>query len=526
MTNSIPVLIVGAGPTGLSMAIELERFGIPFRIIDKSIKPVSTSNALAVQPRTLEVWDDLGLITSALARGNRIDANNIFFSKTECLTINLNHIDSLYPFILALSQHHTEALMLEYLREKNIPIEMSTDLIDIYEETKGVTATLKHENGTNEKIHANWLIACDGGRSLVRTKLNIAFPGKELSDHFVLADLKIKSEMKKNQVYGFMGSKDILFIIHFDNEYSRIIANVTDDPELHEAKSLTLSQIQRLISERSFMPMEIEEPIWTSGFWLHERMINQYRHNRIFFAGDAAHIHSPVGGQGMNTGIQDANNLAWKLALVIQNKLNPDVLSTYHTERSVVAKAVLNNSTTMTKIVTLKNSFLCKLRNFLLNQILRFPRIQKAFAMQITELSIQYKNNLLVDDGLKTQSGPKAGTRFLDVKFEGDQRLMDFVRGAHFCLLAFVTEREIETLLKFKEAISKRYAGLIQWILIGKEGDFSQWMDQKIVGESAGKILKHYSMGVYLIRPDKYIGYRGSVGELEKLGKYLENIYI
>ena len=195
MQNTLPILIVGAGPTGLTMAIELSRQGIPFRIIDKQIKPVLHSNALAVQTRTLYVWEDLGLLQDAHVKGEEVKAFNVYSDHKKLAHIDTKLLEGNKKYILGLSQHETETMLLKNLRDKNVIVEMEVDITDLQENATGIKVSLQHKDGGTEEINTQWLIACDGGHSFVREKIGIPFTGKELRQHFVLADAEIESTL-------------------------------------------------------------------------------------------------------------------------------------------------------------------------------------------------------------------------------------------------------------------------------------------------------------------------------------------
>ncbi len=530
MSNATPVLIVGAGPTGLTMAIELQRRHIPFRIIDKQMKPVTTSNALAVQTRTLEVWDDMGLLTAALAHGNIIREFCIYDQTKRLALADFDLLDSPHPFVLGLAQQQTEILMHDYLKQKNIAIEMEVELTQLNETANGVTVTLQHKDGKIETLHTDWLIACDGYHSVVRDKLKIGFHGQELSQHFVFADVTTTDHTNRHAVRAFLSDKGPLFLIQFDEQHIRIIAEVSHDPELQMAKSLTPEQLTRLIKERCPTALHISAPIWTSGFWIHERIISHYQHNRVFFAGDAAHVHSPAGGQGMNTGIQDAYNLAWKLTLVIQKRAKEEILQSYHDERYAVAKTVLRNTTALTRIMTVHNALAQKLRNFLLSLFMKSSRNRQRLLSQMTELAIHYQPNLLVKDCLFLHHDVAAGKRMLDVQLNTG-RLFDAVRGTDYCLLLFSGighyEEQAE-IYELKNLIQQKYPQLIKCILITPdEGKFAAWDTKKIIDKDLIAHRRYHvrKPSIYLIRPDKYIGFRGEIKHLDDLIAHLDNIF-
>ena len=394
MQSAIPILIVGAGPSGLTMAAELQRHGIPFRIIDKNIKPVPTSNALVAQARTLEVWDDMGLLQNALEQGNKELGFNFYSGDKKIVHLDFSLLNTDLKFLLGISQHLTEEMLINHLQSKNIPIEMEVDLINIEEENNKTIATLKNKKGETETVQADWLIACDGGRSFIREKLQIPIADQELSQHFVLADIEIKSKISNQEGYIFASKNGFFLILPYNKIYSRMIAEVSNDPILRTAKALTNEQVARLFIERCPLKLEIGEPIWTSGFWIHERIVSEYRHNNVFFVGDAAHTHSPAGGQGMNTGIQDAYNLAWKLAFVIQSKANDSILDTYHAERYAVGKAVLRNTTLMTNMMTLKSFVLRGLWRAVISVVMKSRTIRKKMANTLGQLNIHYRDSI------------------------------------------------------------------------------------------------------------------------------------
>ncbi|MHB1948776.1 MAG: FAD-dependent monooxygenase [Gammaproteobacteria bacterium] len=529
MQTSIPVLIVGAGPSGLTMALELQRYGIPFRIIDKQIKPVSTSNALAVHPRTLEVWDDMGFLSEGLALGTRVSGGNIYSGRKKLAHIDFSHLDTDYPFILGLAQRVTEAMLINQLKKHQIAVEMEVDLININQDDTGVNLTLRHSHG-DEEVHANWLIACDGSHSVIRQLLKIPFEGKELPQHFVLADLVIQSDLSQEELNLFNSEHGLFAIIPFDKIYSRVIAEVSNDSELREAKTITEAQLKRLFAQRCPFNLKFSKPIWTSGFWIHERIIPNYRHHKIFFVGDAAHVHSPAGGQGMNTGIQDAYNLAWKLAYLIQRKAKFSILETYQTERYPIGKQVLHDTSLLTKFMALHNSLLQKLRNFMIGLIGKSKIVRQSFAEKISMINIHYQDSILVKDCIPHAGGPRAGMRMLDIHY-GDQRLFELVRGTKFVLLIFSGisgHTNIFNFLQLQGSILEQYKEMLQCVLINTQDEFSEWNHAKIFDNDL-KVHKRYEVtqsSLYLIRPDKYIGFRGMIEDQEELEKYLDAVLI
>lgn len=542
MENLFSVLIVGAGPSGLTMAIELTRHGIPCRIIDKKVKPLTTSNALAVQARTLEIWDDQDIIDAALAVGIKLQALNIYADKKQISQISLRDIKSYYPFVLGIPQQETEHLLKMHLERLGVKVEMSVELVDFTEDAETITIVLKHDDGQLEKILVNWLIACDGAHSFVRNKLNLPFQGKKLKEHFVMADLKVDGSLALNEGYAFLSDHGPLAIIPFNEEYTRIIAGVTDDATLKESVTPDIKDFERLIAERCCIALKLSETQWTSGFWINERIIPQYRYKHIFFVGDAAHIHSPVGGQGMNTGIQDAYNLAWKLALVIKKNVNSEILDSYQIERRPIAKHVLKGSTLMTSLITLKNYLLRQIRNHVLAFLVRKEVVNKKIAAAISETDIHYHNSPITTDKFcqnwlnKNHARIKAGDHLFDgtVSQHGKLlRLFDLVRGVKFCVLLFCGEQltsfDLQEMQQLQKILNDNYPDYFNChIIMLKNSLVSVEQNSNSVYIDDGTLHQQYGISkpsLYLLRPDKYFGFSGYLSDKNSLIAYIEKVF-
>lgn len=530
--EQLAVLIVGAGPSGLTMALALKSHNIPFRIIDKQIKPVVTSNALAVQPRTLEVWNDLGILPSALAKGSKIKGILFHNLSGKLSEIKCNQLLSQYKFILSLSQANTESLLHSSLSQQGINIELETELINVEYQGEKILATIQHKDKSVEKIIIPWLIACDGGHSIIRQKLNINFSGKELSQHFVFADFKIEPNQLQEKLDIFLSPKGFIFTIPFNKKYLRVIADVSDDIRFQHAKSISLLEMQNLLKERCQFVLSANEMIWSSGFWIHEKLISSFSDGDcVFFVGDAAHLHSPAGGQGMNLGIQDAYNLAWKLAMVIKGQANKIILKTYQEERYALAKSILKKTTLLTKIMTAKSFFLKTMRNYVLLKIIHISFIQKKLINSLAGLEIRYKENLLVKDCIKTHHEPKAGKRMLDVEVQG-KNLFDLVRGNQFCLLIFTGKsnyRIMNELLPIKNTLEEKYYNILKLIIIKSEDSSEINLNCTVIEDIGFQIHHLYGVkypSLFLIRPDKYIGFRGRFKHTHELLNYLHTIEI
>ncbi|MBE9168626.1 FAD-dependent monooxygenase [Pleurocapsales cyanobacterium LEGE 06147] len=440
LRNKTDVLIIGAGPTGLTMACELLRRGLNCRLIDKAEEPSQTSKALGVHSRTLEVFEDMGISKQLIDRGLQVKGINVHAESKNLLHLHLSfqtlHVP--YPYVLSVPQSETERQLILLLQSLGGEVERSKELIDLQQNGTRVTALVRdNDENTNitEEISTNWLIGCDGARSQVRKTLNLQFEGSTYEEEFLLADVDLDWNKSHDEIHVWFHEYGPWVVIPLPqlNQWRLIVAFTDKAAEAVPEASTEL--LQQLMRERTGdTTTTISNPVWMSNFRIHRRLVNRYRQGCVFLAGDAAHIHSPVGAQGMNTGIQDAYNLAWKLALVINNEASTSLLDTYEAERRPVAKSVLAATDVPTRLLTTQNPALRFVRDRLLLQLLSLELIQPLVVKKIAELDIHYRNsslsqeyqgslldtNLLPDkesetptlkDRFNFQTGPRAGDR-------------------------------------------------------------------------------------------------------------------
>lgn len=533
MQIDTPVLIVGAGPTGLAMAIELQRHGIPFRIIDQKAHPNETSNALGVQPRTLEIWDDQDLISRAVEEGYQLTGLSLNDKGKQIGHFLTHSLLTLYPFILALPQYKTEMMFIEYLQKQNIDVEFNTRLVQISERTDFVSCLICDKEGHEHCITTQWLIACDGCDSTVRENLHLSFEGQKLKQHFMMADVRFTSSMPKDKAEAYLNSKGALLIIPFSNTEARIIFDVTHDKSYDNLKAPTDEQLRQVVKERCPFKIEITDIIWKSGFHISEKLLKNYKHNLIFFAGDAAHVHSPAGGLGMNTGIQDVYNLAWKLAAVINKHSSITLLDSYQNERVPIARRVLMTSTMMTRAITATNPVVINLRNFLINMACRQKKMVNTFVRTLSQLGVNYIDSSLTKEMAPSAHGPKAGERFLDCYIDknNSDRLLNYLRGTKPALLFFSGVKRDNcnvTLLKILNDLSVRYGELFTYSLIVVDHFATESKHINIIEDLEQRVHRQYHITtprLYAIRPDKYIGFRGYPNNKKELEAYLDNLF-
>jgi 2-polyprenyl-6-methoxyphenol hydroxylase-like FAD-dependent oxidoreductase len=409
-----PILISGAGPVGLTMAAELARFGVSVRIIDRNSHPTETSRALVVWSRTLELLDRAGCTAGFLQAGLKGRGASLHAGQTVLGRPRFDEVDSVYNFALMIPQRDTERLLIEHLRSLGVEVERQVELLSFSAGSDSVEAVLGHADGRRETVSTPWLLGCDGAHSAVRHGLNVEFPGSTQDDDWMLADVRLDGEhappADEMSIYFHHDGPFVIFPL--PGGRARVIATRGKTDPAHPRTDPLLADVQAMIDQRAGGGFVASDPVWLSNFRINERKVAQYRHGRAFLAGDAAHIHSPAGGQGMNTGMQDAINLAWKLAMVVNGDAGEDLLDSYSPERSAVGDMVLRNATVLTKVGTLANPAAQAARNLVARFLLGFHAFRDKMVTTMSEVDIAYPKSPL-------SSGHRAGRRWNPEHYAG-----------------------------------------------------------------------------------------------------------
>jgi 2-polyprenyl-6-methoxyphenol hydroxylase-like FAD-dependent oxidoreductase len=484
------VLIVGAGPVGMTAACELARFGISLRIVDKAAQRTDKSKALVLWSRTLELLNrGPGGAAPFVDAGFKALAVNFVARDGELMGhVSMESVKSPFPYGLMLPQSDTERLLEERLRGLGIEVERQVEVLGFKASGTGTQSTLRHPDGREETVSSDWLLGCDGAHSIVRKTLGVPFAGETLNSDWMLADVHMKGYPYPDTEASVYWHKDGAFVIFpiVPGRY-RVLADLPLTPGA-VPPAPTLEQAQAVIDRRGPGRMTAFDPIWLAGFRINGRKVADYRSGRIFLLGDAAHVHSPAGGQGMNTGMQDAFNLSWKLALVIGNTCGDSLLDSYSPERSAVGDEVLKQAARLTTIGTLKNSTLQGFRNLVSQFMLGFSAVQQEFADSMTEVNIGYPHSPLNAHSGSVHGGPKPGERapILD----GDSPV-GAGKSPRFALFANNTP-EAKTVLS-------KYAELL---------------------ESSPR-TPYADKGVWLVRPDGYVALAAKENDIPEVDAYL-----
>ncbi|HEX4607618.1 MAG TPA: FAD-dependent monooxygenase [Urbifossiella sp.] len=536
------VLVVGAGPVGLTAAAALTHHGRTCRIIDKAPAPSEQSKALVVWCRTLELLDRIGLAQTFVATGMKIRGGSMYADGKRLVHLALTTDDSPYGFPLMIPQNETERLLTEHLARQGVAVERRVELLSFEETADAVACRVRHPDGREEVIETPWLVGCDGAHSTVRHVLGVEFTGQAEPNDWALADVHLRGPIPADEVSVFWHDVGVLVFFPIDPHRFRVIYDSGAAAGHGPPPAPTLADVQAMVDQRGPGGVTLSDPVWIANFRINERKVTDYRKGRVFLAGDAAHVHSPAGGQGMNTGMQDAFNLAWKLALVQRGagRAGP-LLDSYSAERSAVGDQVLKNAERFTTVATLRSPVARWLRNHVAPIIGSFQFVRGKVRDDWFELSINYRHGpLSAEKWPPLTGGLAAGDRLCDAPLApaagGDRTsLFAALRGGGHALLLLPGSRDRDgasPLLAVAAAASKAFPDVLSTHLILQPDaavpaaagpGVAVWLD------TDGRVhqkLHATDRTLVLVRPDGYIGFWCQPAEGEALMKYLDSYLV
>jgi 2-polyprenyl-6-methoxyphenol hydroxylase-like FAD-dependent oxidoreductase len=517
MDRQLSVLIVGAGPTGLTLALSLRRHGIAARVIDKLAAPANLSKALAVWPASLEVLSGLG-VGADFAQASVPMQGVVFGDGAERLArVSMeNGIDSAYPQPILLPQSETESILAARLTQMGGVVQRGVELIALNEQADMVDVTLRHADGRTETARAAWVIGADGAKSAVRHALGIEFEGDTEHDAYWLGDVRIDgAQLDAHSIHIWWHDGGTVALFPFEHGVWRVISRRHGDDMKDDGDDPpTLEQLQRKITRHGPPGARLSEPGWLSTFRINERLAARYRGAaRVFLAGDAAHIHSPAGGQGMNTGIQDAANLGWKHAYVMQGRGHQaTLLDSYEAERRPVARDVINNATRLLHVGMAPHPVARIVRDAAVRLIDHMPALQAKLRTEMSETDITYHDGPLVALGETSRHPARGftGTRALDIRWTDRS-------GEEHSLWPLLSERH--TLLAFGDGIASR---AVECVAPYEDAVATVTLEASLDADHAARHRYGFDdAGWVLIRPDQVIALRGADADLTSLERYL-----
>jgi 2-polyprenyl-6-methoxyphenol hydroxylase-like FAD-dependent oxidoreductase len=499
------VLIVGAGPTGLVLALWLTKCGVKVRIVDQTAEPGTTSRALAVQARTLELYRQLGLAEDVVTKGHRVPATNLWIKGERKARISLNDMGkglTPYPFLHIFPQVEHEKLLIAKLAAVGVSVERRTELVSFVERANDIVARLRGPDGKEQDCEASYLAGCDGARSKVREIIGTGFPGGTYRQVFYVADVEATGAALDGELHIDLDQADFVAVFPLAGKgRARLIGTVRDE-RADRAETLTFNDVSSHAIGQ--MKVAVGKVNWFSTYHVHHRVTEHFRKGRAFLVGDAAHIHSPAGGQGMNTGIGDAINLAWKLAAVVKNRAPAILLDSYEAERIGFARRLVATTDKVFTLATSQGGLAAFVRTHLVPivfpVIFKFQAVRRFAFRTVSQTMINYRGSPL---SRGTAGRVQGGDRLPWVAIEGSDNFaplvtMDWqvhVYGSATGELAAYCEKQCLPLHVFV------------------------WRDEFAAAGLARDAL-------YLLRPDSYVALADAAGAATSLDRYLADLHI
>jgi NADPH-dependent dioxygenase len=552
------VLIVGAGPVGMVLGMELLRRGVPCRLIDQTEAPAKTSRAFGIHPRTMELFARLGIADPIEERAQKLYDMRAYADGRELTHVVMDPEDlfTRYPCSYSLPQVYTEEIMRQRLAEVGGRIEYTTRLEHLEQNEHEVIAVVRDPDGQSRQIRASWLIGCDGAHSTVRKQLGIPFEGSS-SETWMVADTYLDwefgGEERQDTLYILLSEQGALVTFPFpETNHWRVLDTSPDLSEGEDAKVIIPQLTRKLQAAIGSETAQVRDVSWISAFTIQQRRVSSARVQRVFVAGDAAHCHSPASAQGMNTGVQDAFNLGWKLAQVYHQQAPVSLLESYSAEREPVAASVLASTQTMTRALSMRESSGRWMRNSLISMVTNSPAMRepvlKRFAPEFFELGVSYEYSTLVSQHWyptfasfdRQPAGLKPGMRVPDypfafVKGMPSQSLHEVLNSTEYALLLFTTGasgEDYHRLEHFAQEVQRTSGTLVTPIFIvpaSHHQHLTQWQGQVLVDSGHPYHTLHYFFGVsqpsaYVIRPDGYVAYRDQPLDEGRIQAYLQTV--
>jgi 2-polyprenyl-6-methoxyphenol hydroxylase-like FAD-dependent oxidoreductase len=498
MTDS-DVLIIGAGPTGLVLTLWLTKLGVKARIIDKAAEPGTTSRALAVQARTLELYRQLDLTDAVVKRGHKVPAVNLWVKGEPAARLPFERVGSdltPYPFLHIFPQDQHERLLIDRLEALGVSVERRTELISFTNDGERVIARLRGPDGQDETCEASYIAGCDGARSIVRETIGTGFPGGTYRQLFYVADVEAAGPALDGELHVDLDEADFLAVFPLAGRgRARLIGTVRDERADH-ADTLKFEDV----SDRAIkhLKVHVQKVNWFSTYHVHHRVTEHFRKGRAFLLGDAAHIHSPAGGQGMNTGIGDAIDLAWKLAAVLHGHAPDNLLDSYEAERIGFARRLVATTDRAFSFATAEGRIADILRTrvvpVLFPRAIAFEAVREYIFRTVSQITLNYRNGPL---SVGSAGHVHGGDRLPWVPIDGK---------VNFEPLAAMTWQV--------HVYGSASAELVTWCT-GHDVPLHVF-DWRSEHEAAGLARN----AIYLLRPDTYVALADASGALDALDRY------
>ena len=526
--SHVPVVIVGAGPTGVMLAIELARRGIEVRVLDKQSGRSPETRAIGIHARALEVFHQLGLVEEFLALGHRVDGMTVHTRARRRTRVNFGQLDSPYPFVLMLGQHQTQRILDQQLERLGIAIERGVEVLKLDQNGDAVDLTTQSTGQSRqETLTAEWVVGCDGAHSIVRRRLGVPFAGDDYGQDWLMSEVNIDPPIERDRFHVFSYTDTPLVAFPLPSERWRLfLPQVPNRAGVRHAPDM--DEIERLATTRGPAGLKLNDPTLLAAFRCNRRSTNVMRNGCVLVAGDAAHIHSPAGGQGMNTGLHDAFNLGWKLALVAGGQSLPGLLDTYQDERLPIAAGVLAFTHDLVRIFTISSPRKRWLRDHLLPIAMAVPVAERRYTRRLSQISHAYRGGPLTPPAARRRLGSgliAPGDRLPSVP--GLERngepvcTLDLISSSAHTLLVFTGQRAGSQTADAAIARLARLNGIVNTVTVSGP---SKPHSPDVVADphlAAHRRYRARKGQLLLVRPDGYLAKRAPLNRPDIPERYL-----
>lgn len=538
LPDNTDVLVVGAGPTGLALAIMLRRQGVGVTLVDKLPDRLPWSRALGLHARTLEIFDALGMLDAVRERSLVQKAVQVHNEQGPLFRLDLTHLDAPFPWVLSCPQSDVEACLEERLRALGGRIHRHMELTEFHQDAGGVSARL-NDGAAWHELRCRLMVGCDGARSLVREQLSLDFQGVQYPDYFLLADLDIDWPLDGHTSHGFLLPRGALIALPMPRGW-RLILNQREE-EVKQGGEPDLAPFRERLADALGEAPPMDNVRWLSRFSIHRRLVSRYRRNRVLLAGDACHVQSPLGAQGMNTGIAEAFNLGWKIPLYLEGIGGGRLLDSYEQERRPVARNMLHSVDVLSKTSFVRNRILRGARDSFLKLVTGSDAMGRRLVRRASQLDVNYRHSPLVGAGpggmARGVVGPLPGDRMPDARLtypDGvmNQRLQGLLQAPRHQLLVHLPDAvehgALVTVYALADRVLSEYGRLLSMVVVVPppvDPVLKELRDYNVpvLVDRQGEFRRRYGAGgLWLMRPDGHLGWRGRVDSGDYLLEYLK----
>jgi 2-polyprenyl-6-methoxyphenol hydroxylase-like FAD-dependent oxidoreductase len=514
-TQNPAVIVVGAGPVGLVAGCELARRGVAVRVIDKLAHPTDQSRAIAVHARSLDMFDRMGIADEMLATGVKAIAMQMHTGDRDLFRVPFSEVDSAFPFTLTTAQTETERVLTEHLQSLGVTVERGVELIELTQDDHGVHLTLQ-KGGSTERATASWVIGADGAHSATRKLVGTKLAGSFAGERFLLGDVDAEHSLNCDDMHTFFSPEGPVVVLAMREGRMRFLAELHDAPGTPLNLNPTQDELQAIL-DRRIGGIRVLHSHWLTSFEIRHARVPAYRWGRVFLAGDAAHIHSPAGGQGMNTGMQDAFNLSWKLSAVIKGNAGDALLNSYEAERAPIADGVLKFTDRLTKAGTL-SGVPRRVRDVVVQLLSRIPAVRKTMAATVEEVNVGYPRSPIAVGRPLKHAKVAAGQHFPHVADEVVQKQLRAAGGVQ-------TPDHIVLTVADGQVAPAAGDGQAQVLVTSEETPVAGY--SAVVADPKGVLGQRLGLksgGRVAIRPDGYIGAIAALDDTTTIADYFAKI--